>query len=459
MTESFDLVIVGAGPAGMSAAVAARALGLSVLVADDQATPGGQIWRAIERRADRLHGAEDRLGLDLVRRFRGCGADYRPATEVWQIENANRVFLKSEGRLGHVKTRAVLLATGAMERPVPFPGWTLTGVATLGAAQIMLKSAAQIPDEPVWIAGNGPLALLYAVQLLDAGGKIAGFLDTTASDAPALPPLAATLKSLPDLWRGAKWMTRLRAARIPVWRGVSDLRGHDAPGTPGALAEIGFRDGGGQEHRVATRTLLVHEGVVPRWHIPSALGCALEWNDDALAFRPATDAWGASSVNGIFIAGDGAGIAGARAALVGGEIAALGVARLLDPARGTELEPRQRKLHRDRERLTALRPFLDRRYRPGSPLPDDTAVICRCENVRAGELREAARAGAIGPNQAKAYTRCGMGPCQGRQCGYAAAAIIAAETGDDHAAAGLFRVRPPYRPVTLGQLSELERES
>lgn len=457
MADPFDLVVIGAGPAGMAGTVRARAAGLRVLVVDDQPGPGGQIWRAIERRADDLATDEDRQGLDLAKRFRAAGAEYRPGTQAWQIEPQGTVFLKSADGLTSVGSRAVLIATGAQERPVPFPGWTLHGVTTLGAAQILLKSARQVPKDPVWIAGSGPLVLLYAVQLLKAGGQVAGFLDTAPADAPRRPPLRDALRALPDLWRGLGWMRRLRG--LPVHRGVSMLEGHEDPTTPGHLASVTFKDGAGRQHRLVSRNLLVHEGVVPRWHVAAGFGCDMAWNPGAQSHHPVTDSWAASTRPGVFIAGDGAGIAGAAAAVVHGQIAALGVIRHLYPDRAADLASEHATLRARWARLTALRHFLDRRFAPGGGTLPDATVVCRCENVTAGQIRAAAAGGASGPNQAKAYTRSGMGPCQGRQCAYTVAALIAEATGQQPRDLGLFRVRPPYRPITLGELASLNADA
>jgi len=454
MTKSVELLIVGAGPAGLSAAVRAHELGMRVLLADDQPAPGGQIWRAIERRATKHFDAEDRKGLELVRRFRSLAIDYSPSTEVWQIEPGFQVFLRSSGTLSKVQANAVLLACGAMERPAPFPGWTLPGVITVGAGQIMLKSANQIPQEPVWIAGSGPLALLYATQLLKAGGRIAGMLDTTPPNRNVWPTPAAALSATSDILRGLGWLKTIRRAGIPIFRGVHDLR---AEGDE-KLSRITFVDADNKHYAEDARLLMIHEGVVPRGHIASALGSEMVWNDDAASFAPKIDAWGETSVAGLFVAGDGAGIAGAAAACVSGKVAALGVAQMLNKGRKEDIQAERQRLAKEWNRLVALRSFLDRRYRPASAPIDDDMMVCRCENVTAGELRDAVRGGAAGVNQVKAYTRCGMGPCQGRQCGYPAARIVSEQLNSTVAETGLFRVRPPYRPITMGELASIEDE-
>src|SRR5690606_33760001 len=159
MTRTVDALVVGAGPAGISAATVLRELGMDVMVVDEQPAPGGQIWRAIETvattPAGKLLGDEYLAGSDLARRFRACGAEYRPQTQVWQIEPGWQIFMSCTGKAETLRARQVLLATGAQERPAPFPGWTLPGVLTVGAAQILLKTSQQVPADPVWVVGSG----------------------------------------------------------------------------------------------------------------------------------------------------------------------------------------------------------------------------------------------------------------------------------------------------------------
>src|SRR4051812_13987017 len=192
MNEFFDLVIVGAGPAGMAAGITSAGLGLNVAVIDEQSNPGGQLYRAIEsvsyERPALLKslGADYAAGLKLVQRFRASGANFLPQTSVWQIDGDRDVFTRTAGGTARIATRQILIATGAMERPVPVPGWTLPGVMTCGAAQTMLKSTGAVPAGPVVLAGGGPLLLLLATQLLRAGARIAAILETPAQFGTAL---------------------------------------------------------------------------------------------------------------------------------------------------------------------------------------------------------------------------------------------------------------------------------
>jgi NADPH-dependent 2,4-dienoyl-CoA reductase/sulfur reductase-like enzyme len=459
VSETTDLAIIGAGPAGLAAAVRARGLGLSVTVIDEQPAPGGQIWRAIEARmagGASLRQGDDVAGLALVKAFRASGATYLPGRQVWQIEPGFAVYASADGKSEKLAARAILLATGAQERPVPFPGWTLPGVMTVGAAQILLKTSGQVPDAPVLIAGTGPLILLYACQLLDAGGRIAGILDTAprSNKLAALRHMPRALANYRDLARGLGWLRRLRAAGVPVVRNVSHLTANGGD----ALASVHYETAAGERKDLPATLLLVHEGVIPSIHMPLALGCAYAWQEGQLCFAPIVDTWGESSVAGLYVAGDGAGIGGAAAAALKGEIAAIGVAEKLRQVDSTRAAAEAAPLRVRLGRALATRPMLDALYRPRSEVltPDDDTIVCRCEEVTAGQIRAAASVGIAGPNQVKAFTRSGMGPCQGRQCGHAVSAILAQAANATMDEIGFYRLRSPLKPVTLGELASLD---
>lgn len=462
MSEAdYDLAVIGAGPAGMAAALRARTLGLSVVVFDDQFAPGGQIWRGIERAGD----AATRLGADYAHgaaraaAFRASGAEYEAGSQVWQIEAGWRIFASRARQARMIVARALVLAIGAMERPAPFEGWTLPGVLTVGAAQILLKTSGQIPDKPVWIAGSGPLPLLYMTQLIDAGGEVAGYLDTTppgnAARAALRLPAALADGGLADLLKGIGILRKLRQAGVRIVRDVAWLR---ASGD-GRIERLEYRTGRGQSGDAPAELLLIHEGVVPQIHATLSLDCAHVWIDAQGCFAPTLDSWRMTSLPGLFVAGDAGGIAGAGAAGPSGEIAAVGAARHLGRIGERDAEDQALAPRRDFARAIASRPFIDALFAPraGRFDPPDAVVVCRCEELTAREIR-AASAGCQGPNQVKAFTRAGMGPCQGRQCGYTLAHILAHQQGRAPAEIGLQRVRPPLKPVTIGELASLAGE-
>ncbi len=268
--SSVDLLIVGAGPAGMAAAVAARRFGLDVRRGRRSAgarRPDLALGRdrGCRRRAATILGEAYQSGLPFAEAFRASGARYEPGAQLWQIEPGFRAFVSRDRKARTIEAKAVVLATGAQERPVPFPGWTLPGVLTVGAAQILLKSSGQIPDKPVWVAGSGPLPLLYLTQLLRAGGKIAGYLDTTPPGRmrAALPHLPKALRAAGDLLKGLAWTMALKTSGIPDHQAC---RRHRGDRRREQIEAIRYRTAEGREQTVPADILLVHEGVVPSIH-------------------------------------------------------------------------------------------------------------------------------------------------------------------------------------------------
>ena len=448
-----DFAIVGAGPAGMAAATLAAQLGLDTLLIDEQESPGGQIYRAIERaNASSPLGPDYLAGENLTAALSASGAHYRPATTVWHVDPDATLSVVSDGASDTIAARRTLLATGAIERPVPIPGWTLPGVMTVGAAQILLKTADLVPDGRVVLAGQGPLLYLAALQLLRAGAPPVAVLETTPHQ-----NYHAALRHLRGLWRGRHafvkglgWLSALRRAGIAVRHDVRDLR---AAGRE-RIERVVWEDG-----EIRTDHLFLHEGVIPNTQITLALQLAHRWDEAQLCWRPEVDEWGRTSLANIAIAGDGAGIAGAEAAVLSGQLAALHAASALGRIDEAQRDRRARPIRVALARERAIRPFLDALYRPATAAlaPDEDDIIaCRCEEVTVGQIRRAVRLGAPGPNQLKAFTRCGMGPCQGRICGPIVGAVIAEARGLPIAEVGTYRPRAPYKPITVGALAGWE---
>lgn len=457
-----DLAIVGAGPAGMGAAIEAAALGLSVTVLDEQPAPGGQVFRAVEAASGdpALQGEFATQGAALAREFRaaqegGGRIDYRPSTTLWHLDKqAGLLSVLHGGASSEIEARRVLLATGAQERPVPIPGWTLPGVMGMGAAQILLKIAGAVPQGPVVLAGQGPLTWLLAVQILRAGAGPVTLLETARGGAAG-----AGLRHLGGLWNGRglllKGLALVREAKRLGLKVVRHVRGLRAEGE-GRVERVRWEGGS-----LPCDTLLLHEGVIPSTHISRAIGLAHRWDLGQLCWRPVLDAWGATSHERIAIAGDGGGIGGWEAAVATGRLASLDAAQRLGRISGPERDRRAMPYRAALGAALSLRPFLDALYAPApevmAPRDDDT-IVCRCEEITAGQVRLAARLGATGPNQAKAYLRTGMGPCQGRMCGTTVAALIAEERGISIEDAGTLRPRAPFKPMTVGELAALPPE-
>jgi NADPH-dependent 2,4-dienoyl-CoA reductase/sulfur reductase-like enzyme len=454
-----DLAVIGAGPAGMAAAIEAARRGLATILFDEQPAAGGQIYRAIaatpvQRRE--VLGSDYWHGSGLVEALQSSGAQYAPRSTVWSVtrrdEGGFELGVSRDGAAQLVTAAQVIVATGALERPFPIPGWTLPGVMTAGAAQILLKTSGLVPGPETVIAGSGPLLYLLLAQFAAAGMPPAAVLDTTPRGRwrEALPH-AVDFAFSPYLRKG---LALLRQAS----RGNRIIRGVDSLEVLGESQAQGVRyRAGGVTRELPCDLLLLHQGVAPNLNLANAIGCEQRWDDLQKCFAPVVDEWGGSSVPGVWIAGDGAGIAGARAAEAHGRLAALqAVFRAGRIDAGTRDSAAAPALA-ERARWRRGRAFLDTLYAPAPQfrIPKGDTVVCRCEEVVAQQVVDTVKLGCSGPNQMKSFLRCGMGPCQGRLCGLTVTELIASERGTSPADVGYYRLRFPIKPITLAELASL----
>jgi len=471
--------VVGAGPAGMAAAVAAADGGVTATVIDSAASVGGQFYRQpaarLRARAPRRLHRGRRTWRALTSRFdRHVAAGrirFLPEHHVWfceQVGDGYRVHALLGPEQQHsavVDADALLLATGAYERVLPFPGWTLPGVVTAGGAQAMLKGSLVLPGREVLVAGTGPLLLPVAVGLADAGAQVKALVESAGR--LDLAKLAPSLAAHPDkLAEAAGYAARLAAHRIPIKYGHTVVAAHGRDRIESAtVAEVDAkgRVRQGTETQIPCDSLAIGHGLLPHLDLALTLDARVEADGTPAVW---VDSEQRTSVPGLWAAGETTGIGGAALALVEGEIAGRSVAAWSQGPQRAWLDedhardPAWSHAEQKRRSLRGFSAVLDAAYPPPAGwterLTEDTAV-CRCEDVRAGSIRSAMTDyGATDLRSVKLLTRAGMGWCQGRMCGAAVAGLIAEHSGDEHAAASVAMRRPFARPVPLGALAGLD---
>ena len=454
LNESYDVAVVGAGPAGLAAAMVCAQAGLRCVLLDDQQNPGGQIYRGITNSPlarDTVLGPDYWCGAALVRAAIDSGAHYAPGATAWGLLRPDEIAVSIGGASRQIRVTHTILATGAIERPFPIAGWTLPGVMTAGAAQILLKTSGLVPAGRTVLAGCGPLLWLLAWQYLNAGLRLDVILDTTASAnwSRALRH-AAGFAASPYLAKGLRLMLAVRRA-VRVIRGVVKIKVEGCE----RVEAVSYRTRRGQQERLPADTLLLHQGVVPNVNLALSANVAHRWSDTQLCFAPRVDRYGATNVPHIAIAGDGAGIAGAEAAEARGRLAGIAAVRALTGKH--LLAEEERAARHSLHRYERGRTFLDLLYQPAADFrrPRGDVVVCRCEEVTARQILDAAALGCPGPNQMKAFLRCGMGPCQGRFCGLTVTEMIAQARGMTCDKVGYYRLRPPVKPITVGEIAGL----
>lgn len=457
------VIVVGAGPAGVRAAQAFVEAGLRPTVIDEGRRDGGQIYRrqpeGFARSYAKLYGTEASKAEDLHRSFEALRPriDYRPDTLAWNL-TAGQLHVISEGeRTAVLPFDALVVCSGATDRLLPVDGWHYAGCYSLGAAQIALKSQACSIGRRVVFMGTGPLLYLVASQYVKAGAQVAAVLDTS--------PLAARVKALPSLaarpavlWNGLKLVAALRSAGVRLMTGITPIaiEGDDAKG----VAAVRVRDAQGREHRVDCDAVGLGYHLRAESQLADLAKCEFRFDEASRQWLPRIDEDGRSSVAGIYLAGDGARILGADGAEAAGRLAAL--AALKDAGRPHALDEmpslRARLATMDKFRKGLLQAF-PWPHRLASQLSDG-AIVCRCEGVSVGDLRLTVRdLGAQEMNRAKALCRVGMGRCQGRYCGHAAAEVVSDAAGVPIEQVGRLRGQGPVKPLPMSAPLAVEEQA
>jgi glycine/D-amino acid oxidase-like deaminating enzyme len=459
--RSCDVLVVGAGPAGLSAAKAAAAAGLAVVVIDERPSPGGQYYKQLAKsHVFAKPGARDRQysgGQDLIEATRAGGAEILSGALAWGAFENKEIAVLADGRQILFLAKQIVLAPGAYERPTPFPGWTLPGVMTTGAAQTLLRAYRVLPGHDVVVAGNGPLNFQVAAELIAAGARVVAVVEAAPRPGVArlgsLVRLAALEPGL--LWTGILYARRVARAGSPLLYSHALLAVEGSERVEAALVAPlgeGGRPDGRRARRFKADAVCVNTGFVPSGELARQLGCQQRFDPGTGALATLRNDRGETSVPGIFVVGDGGGLGGALAAIEQGALAGETAARNLGKAVGNTPRPAAASLRRQQSFQAALWKLFAAPPRFDEPTEAST-VICRCEAIELDTIQREIQQGAISLRSLRAMTRAGMGRCQGRFCSPTLGRMLARSGGHIDPTADTFTPRVPAKPVTIGDLA------
>jgi len=460
-----ELVIIGAGPGGLAAAIEAAKFGVTPILIDDNKRVGGQIYRQFNKGLNitnpALLGPDFERGRKLLKKFNECKdqVEYFSEAVVWGLFDGHELAFQRGNNSFGIKYKRLIVGTGAYDRPVPFPGWTLPGVLTAGGAQNLVKMQGVIPGDNILLAGTGPLQLTLASQIMRAGGKIEAILEASNIDR-WLPLLWGFWDQWEILSDGWQYWRDIRKAGVPLMRRhmIIEARG-DGQVEEAVIAETDkdWRPKANRRQILKVDTICLGYGFVPSVELTRLVQCEHIYEPLLGGWIPLRQDNMETSVPGVYSVGDGSGVAGSLVAIEEGRIAGVSVVHSLGYISASDtskyLQPSRKRL----KKLNRLRRILNEISMPRAgfyELARDDTIICRCMEITLKEIKEAIASGATHINEVKRMTRLGMGRCQGRMCGPAMLEVISRYQELGSTQSTYLRPRPPLKPIPLGALAQ-----
>lgn len=460
-----DIAVVGSGPAGLSAALEASRADARVAIIDEYHRPGGQYFKqpsASFKLLDRsAMGRDYDRGLELLRRLEQGTIQVFTGTLVWGAFDPGVLDIYRRGECERLRAERIVVATGAYDRPIAFPGWTLPGVITAGAAQSLIKSQWVLPGQRVLMVGSGPFQLPVAAQLIKAGATVVALLEASK--------VGGWVTRVPSIWKHLEkvneakdYLGALLKGRVDSRFGwtILEARGKDRV-EQAVITQVddNSQPVAGTEKVLDVDTICLGFGFIPSLQLPRMLGCNSVWDENLTAWVTEHDADQRSSVPEIFVAGESTGIGGHDVAIEEGTIAGLKAAADLGKVSADEAEKKLSKVRGDLKNHQEFAHFLNRTFalKPGiyDLIREDT-LLCRCQEVTAGEVAAIAREWDGSLPTIKRLTRVGMGNCQGRICGPLVAQVAAKASGKTAQEIGVDTARPPIKPVPIQALATIK---
>ena len=465
MTDKFQALVAGAGPAGMAAAMELARCGVRTAIVDQAPSPGGQVYRQLPAEfsvAEAAPNPRKRVGRMLLERYGRASSSLSvfQGAEIWGSFEPHRLNLRQGRELNELEYERLIICEGARERMVPFPGWTLPGVLTLGGLQKMVANQGLLPGKRILLGGSGPLSLAVGATVVRAGGRIAGLCEAAGlgDQLPMLPELFRQK----GLWRETWfYLSALLKGRVPIKRGwaIRSVQGDDRV-RRATLCRVDrdWKPVAGSERTLDVDAVAVGFGFQAQCRLTRLVGCGHGYDSDSRSFKPLVDEFQRTDQPGVYAAGDGAGIGGATMAEIQGRLAGLHAALSLGRISRSDYDRRATPWATSRDRVQGYVDRLNRIFTPRDGiygLMDDDTIVCRCEGVTAGCINEHIDRGRRSLVQLKP-SRLAMGPCQGRVCESIAVEMLRLKgvSPDNIEPLGL---RPPLSPIPLAVFEEYAR--
>ncbi|MGD9125056.1 MAG: FAD-dependent oxidoreductase [Desulfarculaceae bacterium] len=466
MTRKFQALIIGLGPAGMAAAVELAQKGVQVAVVDENPEPGGQIYRqppdefTIEDQG--FLGVRYRVGQNIIRQFNQLKDKITifSNTMAWGFFEGTTMALEHEGHIELVEFDKLILCEGAMERSIPFPGWTLPGIMTAGGLQKMIKHQRMLPGKRFLLSGASPLQLSVAASLVKDGAEVAALCEATS--------IRESLKLLPKIIRQKGLFKEAVSYLFPVLKkSVPILRPYSVISAKGdnkvreatvARLDENWAPISGTEKTFEVDVISLGYGFLPVARLARLCGCAQVYDPVLKSWKPKTDVFMQTSVENIYTAGDSSGVEGADLAEVEGRIAGVHAAAELAKISMDERDQRLKSHFRTRDRIKGYSNVLNQVFSPRSGLytfMEDDTIVCRCEQITASEVFAGIEKGYRNINEIKRIRVC-MGPCQGRTCESIVTQLML-NKGITIEEIGHMTIRPPIAPMPVFMFEEYAR--
>ncbi len=463
--DSQEVLVIGGGPAGLAAAIESEKHGVSTALIDERATLGGQIFKRVgggfKLSSDSVLGKDYRRGAELISAIENSKVNVFTGTQVLTIEGSTVFTSHPEFGARAFRFKTLIVAPGAYDRPVVFPGWTLPGVMTAGAVQTLVKTQQLSPGKKILFAGSGPLALALSAQLIKLGAPVYKVLES--SHAPKISELARLAISVSGNWNLAADAIRYRSVllkkQIPFKysRIITRAEGSGrVESVTHSRVDEQWRVIPGTEVTEEVDTLCIGYGFFPSHEIFRLLDCSFSYDENQGGFKVKKDEWGQTSVAGVFAVGDGTGVTGSYSAMAQGALAGIRAAhiagKLSDNALKSLAAPHLRELRNRNRFQKALNHMFD--VKPGIyELADEATTICRCESVSKSQIAKVIES-TDDVSVVKAYSRAGMGLCQGRNCQRQIAAMINQRHKVPFENIAFATPRFPVKPVEIGLIAD-----